>query len=77
MGWTEVTKTTIEHRRATTPALRDDLLIGAQAIADEIGIDIRKAFYWLQKGHIPAKKIGDLWTSTRSALRRHFEGEAA
>jgi hypothetical protein len=55
--------------------LHRDVLIGAQAIADEVGIDLRKCFHWLQNGYIPATKIGSLWTSTRSALRRHFSGE--
>jgi hypothetical protein len=55
--------------------LHRDLLIGAEAIAAEIGIDVRQVYHWLQQGHIPATKTGALWTSTRSALRRHFSGE--
>jgi hypothetical protein len=57
--------------------LRDDILWGAQAIADAIGRDVRDVYYLLQRGLIPATKTGDIWTTTRSRLRRHFEGEAA
>lgn len=59
-----------------TTKLKDDLLWGAQAIADEIGLDRRVVFYLLQNGALPATKTGNTWTSTRSRLRRHFEGEA-
>jgi hypothetical protein len=66
-------KTTNE---GAAPTLRDDLLWGAQAIADAVGIDIRAAYHLLQNGKLPAVKTGDVWTTTRSRLRRHFEGEA-
>ena len=52
--------------------LHRDVLIGAQAIANEIGIDLRQCFHWLQNGYIPATKTGATWTTTRTALRRHF-----
>jgi hypothetical protein len=55
--------------------LHRDILIGAGAIADEIGVDVRQVYHWLQQGYLPASKTGSLWTSTRSALRRHFSGE--
>lgn len=55
--------------------LAADILHGAQAIADYIGVDLRRAFYLLQRGYIPAVKTGATWTSTRSRLRRHFNGE--
>ncbi|MGZ3282833.1 MAG: hypothetical protein ACXWJR_04115 [Xanthobacteraceae bacterium] len=54
--------------------LHRDVLIGAQSIADEIGIDVRQCFHWLQNNYIPATKTGSTWTTTRSALRRHFSG---
>ena len=59
------------------PALAADVLIGAQAIADEIGIDVRQCFYWLKSGYLPATKTGAIWVTTRSALRRHFNGAPA
>jgi hypothetical protein len=55
--------------------LHADLLWGAQAIADELGLDRRAVFYLLQTGKLPATKTGNIWTSTRSRLRRHFEGD--
>jgi hypothetical protein len=55
--------------------LAADILHGAQAIADYIGVDLRRAFYLLQHGYIPAVKTGATWTSTKSRLRRHFNGE--
>jgi hypothetical protein len=58
-----------------THRLADDILIGAQQIADELGIDIRKCFHWLESGHIPATKTGRTWTTTRQRLRKHFAGE--
>jgi hypothetical protein len=63
---------------AATPNPDDlaaDILHGAQAIADYIGVDLRRAFYLLQHGYIPAVKTGATWTSTKSRLRRHFNGE--
>ena len=61
----------------SSDSLRADLLWGCAAIAAEIGRDPRATFYMLQNGSIPASKVGQIWTSTRSRLRRHFEGEAA
>jgi hypothetical protein len=55
--------------------LAADILHGAQAIADYIGVDLRRAFYLLQNSYIPAVKTGATWTSTKSRLRRHFNGE--
>jgi hypothetical protein len=60
-----------------TKTLAADLLLGAQAIADELGISIRKTFHLLESGQLPARKTGRLWTSTRSRLRKFFDGEAA
>jgi hypothetical protein len=63
---------------AATPNPDDlaaDILHGAQAIADYIGVDLRRAFYLLQNSYIPAVKTGATWTSTKSRLRRHFNGE--
>jgi hypothetical protein len=57
--------------------LRDNLLWGAQAIADFIGRDVRDVYYLLQRGLLDADKCGDLWVSTRTRLHRQFnEGRA-
>jgi hypothetical protein len=62
----------------------DRPLWGAEAIAREANllddngdVDTRKAFYLLEKGLLPATKIGRLWTSTPRRIRRVFAGEAA
>jgi hypothetical protein len=60
-----------------TTTLADDLLIGARAIADELGIPVRKAFNLLEGKHLPANKVGAQWVSTRSRLARFFQGEAS
>jgi hypothetical protein len=59
---------------ATAPANKLDLLVGAEAIADYLNIDVRQCFHWLQNNYIPASKTGNIWTATRSALRAHFSG---
>lgn len=57
-------KSSVEVRRD-----RPDLLFGAQAIADELGLDRRQAYYLLQSGHIPgARHIGGTWCVKREGL---------
>jgi hypothetical protein len=70
-------KTKAHKQQAAAPTLRGEVLWGARAIADEIGIDVRACYYLLQCERLPAKKIGDVWVTTRSRLRRAIEGEAA
>lgn len=57
------------------------LIWGATAIARELGIPARRAFYLLERGYLPAKKVGDSWVVSRHGLRQHFAaalgGEAA
>ena len=57
--------------------LRDDLLFGAKAIADELGISLRQTYYLLERGHVPARKAGRIWIGSRRRLRVHFSGEAS
>jgi hypothetical protein len=52
-----------------------DLLWGASAIAAYIGVDQRRAFYVLEEGRIPAKRIGSRWVASCQKLREHFLGE--
>lgn len=49
-------------------------LWGAKAIGDELGLPERKTFYLLEKGLLPARKIGRIWVSTRKELRARVEG---
>ena len=57
------------------PTLADDLLWGVHDIAVELGIDVRRAYYMLQRQHLPGIKCGTLWVASRSALRARFNGE--
>ena len=52
----------------TMPPLADDVLRGAQAIADAVNLPRRKVFHKLENGHIPATKEGGVWVTTRSQL---------
>ena len=45
-----------------------DLLWGANAIAEHLGVSVRKAFYLLEKGLIPGRKIGAGWAVSRAKL---------
>jgi len=60
----------------------DRPLWGAEAIGREAGVfdddgnvDLRKSFYLLEKGYLPATKIGRQWTSTPARIRRAFAGD--
>jgi hypothetical protein len=59
-------------------------LWGAEAIGREAGlidddgkVDVRRAFYLLEKGLLPGTKVGSAWTSTPRRLRKVFAGDAA
>lgn len=49
-----------------------DLLWGAEAIASEIGVSARRAFYLLETGSLPAKKVRGRWVAERGKLRDFF-----
>ena len=51
---------------------RMDLVWGAQAIAEEINVSVRRAFDLMEKGKIPAKKVGGRWVADRAKLRAFF-----
>lgn len=54
-----------------------DLIWGAAAIAQAIGKTTRATFHLLERGVIPARKIGNQWVASRNKLIEHFEGESA
>jgi len=43
-------------------------LWGAKAIGEYLGISERRAFYLLNKGLLPGRKVGKAYTTTRKAL---------
>lgn len=49
-----------------------ELLWGAEAIGDALGVSTRRAFALLEGKQIPAKKVGGRWVAERSALRGFF-----
>jgi len=53
------------------------LIWGAANIAREIGRPVRATFHLLEKGHLPARKVGGQWVADRAVLRAFFRGEAA
>lgn len=48
------------------------LIWGAANIGLEVNLDTRQAFYALERGAIPAKKVGGKWVAERSTLREFF-----
>ena len=57
-----------------------EILWGAAEIARVVDQPVRKVFYMLESGLLPAKKVGKRWQSTRSALLKTLnpeKGEAA
>ena len=57
--------------------LSRDLIWGAAAIADEIGLTLRQTQYQLERGLIPAGKQGRAWVASRRRLRRRFDAVTA
>jgi hypothetical protein len=41
---------------------------GAEKISEILGVSLRKAFYLLEKGLLPARKVGGFWQSTEGEL---------
>lgn len=52
-----------------------DILWGAERIAQVIGRPIRPTFFLLERGYLPAKKVGKLWCASRRRLLAHLAGE--
>jgi hypothetical protein len=55
--------------------LADDLLEGAQAIATFLGIEVRKVFHGVERGHIPVTRRGRIIIGSKRRLTRHYTGE--
>lgn len=61
----------MEAAKDSSPDL--DLLWGAEAIAEAIGLESRrKVFHLLENQAIPAKKVGGRWVADRRQLRQFF-----
>ncbi len=53
-----------------------ELIWGASAIARTIGRTDRQVFHLLEKGAIPAKRIGNRWVAERNQLMKFFTDPA-
>ena len=53
--------------------MASELLWGAHAIGKAIGVSRRRAFHMLERGAIPARKIGGRWVASEERLREHFD----
>lgn len=58
-----------------TDALRDDLLAGATAAAEYLGIDRRKVFRMTSEGQLPVIRKGRLLFYRKSDLARSFTSD--
>ena len=59
--------------------IADDLLVGAKAISKYTGFPERRVYRLLEIGELPGKRMGGIWTTSKTAVRRALlgEGEAA
>ena len=63
----------------TNISLQDQLdtpLWGARAIAEAMNLSERQAWHKLEKGQLPAEKVGKIWVSTRRRLLGRVTGKA-
>lgn len=54
-------------------SLKDDLLESVDAIAEYMNKSPRQIYYLLERGLLPAFKLGGKWTARKSTLHRHIE----
>jgi hypothetical protein len=50
--------------------LADDLLYGASAIADFLGVTEMQVYHWVRKDRIPVGKMGKTLIASRRQLRK-------
>ncbi|MFB9950992.1 DNA-binding protein [Rhizobium puerariae] len=56
---------------------QSDLVWGAGNIGREINQTERQTFFMLEKGHLPARKVGGKWVASRQRLLAFLAGDAA
>jgi hypothetical protein len=52
----------------------EDILWGAAEIAAAIKRTVRQTNWLLERGQLPAKKVGNRWVASRKALRQALVG---
>jgi hypothetical protein len=60
------------EKHGDTATLAEDLLRGVPKIANYIGESVRRTYYLLNEGYIPAGKEGAFWVAQKSRLRAHY-----
>jgi hypothetical protein len=60
----------MEHN--TAEAVADDALEGVEAIARYLGLASRRTTYLLERGLLPAGKLGTRWVASKKRLSRHY-----
>jgi hypothetical protein len=64
------------QRTTDNDNLSDDLLNGANAIADFLGWPVNKVYYAASRGQLPIRKIGPkAIIGSRARLRSFFQGQ--
>ena len=63
-----MSKETVEADRAER--LADDLLVGARAIAEELGLDPHQVYYLAENARLPIGRLGKNLIASRRALKR-------
>ena len=56
--------------KSQTERLADDLLIGAQAIAEFVGVEIHQIHYIFKTKKLPIGKMGKQYIASKKKLRR-------
>jgi hypothetical protein len=72
--------TSVPEKRGATIDASDgsdpsDIVWGGENIAKVIDRSTRATFHMLEQGHLPARKVGRLWSASRRRLLAHLAGE--
>ncbi len=52
--------------------IAEDLLDGAGAYADFLGLPVRRVYELLERGLLPGGKLGHKWIGSKSRVRRRY-----
>jgi hypothetical protein len=64
-----------QHKKNPEPIDLDRLAWGAGEISAVIGRSPRQTFYMLERGLLPARKVGRLWSASPRKLLAYLAGE--
>ena len=60
-----------------TPQSHSPIVWGAKAISSTIGLTPAATFHLLERGKLPARKVGGRWVADREALLAYLRGVPA